>query len=353
MGLACARALAQAGREVVVLEKAHSIGAGVSSRNSEVIHAGLYYPTGSLKAKACVQGAALMLAQCASRGVAHAQVGKLIVATDPAQHAALKALQAQAAANGVALEWLNATQATALEPNVYCTAALHSPRTGIVDSHAFMLSLQADLEQAGGMVVLGAQVESVRLGAPHVLTMQDGTELAAQTIINAASLHACALARRMQGLDAQHIPREYFAKGSYFALAGASPFSRLIYPAPQDAWLGIHATLDLGGQCKFGPDLEWLSDTDPDALDYTVSPQRAEAFYAAIRSYYPALADGALQPSYSGVRPKIYGPGQAAPDFMIQTAATHGVAGLVNLFGIESPGLTASMAIAQRVLELV
>ena len=357
VGLACGRALALAGREVMVLEKALSIGTGVSARNSEVIHAGLYYPTGSLKAKLCVQGAAMMMAQCASHGVAFKRVGKLVVATDTSQHAALQALQAKAIANGVTVAWLSAEQAMALEPALYCTAALHSPNTGIVDSHGFMLSLQGDLEHAGGMVALGAEAVSIKLGSAlnrlHSVCMADGTELLARHIVNAASLHACDIAARMAGLGAQHVPKAYFAKGSYFTLAGTSPFSRLIYPAPQDAWLGVHATLDLGGQCKFGPDMEWLdiqSAAQIDAINYAVDPRRAESFYAAVRSYYPALADGALQPSYSGVRPKIYGSSQAAPDFVIQGPAIHGVAGLVNLFGIESPGLTASMAIADEIV---
>jgi L-2-hydroxyglutarate oxidase LhgO len=219
-----------------------------------------------------------------------------------------------------------------------------------------MLALQGDLENAGGFVALGSAVDSAVLGRgnePHVVRMRDGTEIAADIVVNSASLHACLLARRFQGLDAATIPREHFAKGNYYSLAGKAPFTRLIYPAPADAWLGVHLTLDLGGQAKFGPDLEWLDVRDPDAIDYAVDPKRADGFYAEVRRYWPALPDGALQPSYSGVRPKIYGPGEAAPDFRIDGPALHGVRGLVNLFGIESPGLTSALAIADHVAAML
>ena len=235
-------------------------------------------------------------------------------------------------------------------------AALLSPSTGIVDSHGLMLALQGDFESAGGMVALGSPVDSAVLGqrrAPHRVRMADGSEVAAREIVNSASLHACALARRFEGLAAAHVPREYFAKGNYYALAGRAPFSRLIYPAPTDAWLGVHLTLDLGGQAKFGPDLEWLDVASPDDIDYRVDPRRAEGFYERVRHYWPQLADGALQPSYSGVRPKIHGPAESAPDFRIDGPSLHGVPGLVNLFGIESPGLTSSMAIAEEVASLL
>lgn len=356
VGLAVARALALAGREVIVVEAQTTIGQGVSSRNSEVIHAGLYYTPGSLKAKLCVRGKELLYALCASHGVDHRNCGKLVVATTESEAAALRALQDKAAANGVPVQWLDAAQAQALEPALACTAALLSPTTGIVDSHGLMLALQGDLENAGGMVALGSAVESAVLGqggAPHVLRMADGSEIAANIVVNSASLHACALARRFQGLNAHHVPQESYAKGSYYALAGRSPFSRLIYPAPADAWLGVHLTLDLGGQAKFGPDLEWLDTKQPETIDYTVDPRRADGFYAEVRRYWPALPDGALQPSYSGVRPKIYGPGEKAPDFRIDGPAQHGVPGLVNLFGIESPGLTSSMAIGEHVADLL
>jgi L-2-hydroxyglutarate oxidase LhgO len=363
VGLAIGRALALQGREVIVIEKEKAIGQGVSSRNSEVIHAGLQYTLGSLKARLSVRGKELLYAYCPARGVRFANCGKLVVATDVSQHAALQGVQTKATANGAPTQWLSAAQARAMEPHLHCTAALHSPTTGIVDSHGLMLALQGDLENAGGIVALGTRVQSVHLsqrnGAPaHHLIAQAATEtvateLQASLVINATSLHACALARRMEGLDAKHIPREYFAKGNYYSLAGKAPFSQLIYPAPHDAWLGVHITLDLGGQAKFGPDLEWLSAQTPEQIDYQVDPARAGAFYAAVRQYWPALPDGALQPSYSGVRPKIHGPGMPAPDFRIDGPERHGIHGLVNLFGIESPGLTSSLAIGDYVRDLV
>jgi L-2-hydroxyglutarate oxidase LhgO len=356
VGLAVARALAQAGLETVVAETQTAIGQGVSSRNSEVIHAGLYYAPGSLKARLCVRGKDLLYQLCASHGVNHRNCGKLVVANSEAEASALRGLQDRAVANGVAVEWLDSRQAQALEPALHCVAALLSPSTGIVDSHGFMLALQGDLENAGGAVALGSAVDSAvigRNGDPHVVRMADGSEIATRVLVNSASLHACALARRFDGLDARFVPREYFAKGSYYALGGKPPFTRLIYPAPADAWLGVHLTLDLGGQAKFGPDLEWLDVARPEDIDYTVDPRRAEVFYAEVRRYWPALPDGALQPSYSGVRPKIYGPGQTAPDFRIDGPATHGIAGLVNLFGIESPGLTSALAIAEHAVALL
>ncbi len=372
VGLAVARALAQAGLEVVVLEREHAIGTGVSSRNSEVIHAGLYYAPGSLKARLCVRGKELLYAYCASHGVAHRQCGKLIVATDAAQLAGLHTIAERAAANGVPVQWLSAEEARALEPALQCEAALLSPTTGIVDSHGLMLALQGDLEAAGGAVALGSRLlaaqplaqvgpEDQAAGWLVQVATQDGqdgttgntppTLLACRYLINAAGLHACQVAQRIQGLSPAMQPRAHFAKGSYYTLSGRAPFSRLIYPAPQDAWLGVHLTLDLGGQAKFGPDLEWLSVERPEDIDYAVDPRRADAFYAEVRRYWPALPDGALQPSYSGVRPKLYGPGEAAPDFRIDGPAQHGLPGLVNLLGIESPGLTSALAIAEHVLQ--
>ena len=355
VGLAVARALAQAGHETVVAEAQNAIGQGVSSRNSEVIHAGLYYPPGSLKARLCVRGKELLYALCASHGVEHRRCGKLVVATSADQVPAMRALQERAAANGVPVQWLDAGEAKALEPALHCHSALLSPTTGIVDSHGFMLALQGDLERAGGMVALGSKVAGATLArqGPHVLRFADGSELAADIVVNAASLHACALARRFDGLDPAFVPREHFAKGNYYALAGRSPFSRLIYPAPSDAWLGVHLTLDLGGQARFGPDLEWLQARTPQEIDYAVDPKRADGFYAEVRRYWPGLPDGALAPSYSGVRPKIHGPGEKEPDFRIDGPALHGVPGLVNLFGIESPGLTSALAIAEDVLQLL
>jgi L-2-hydroxyglutarate oxidase LhgO len=356
VGLAVGRALAQAGHETIVAEAQTSIGQGVSSRNSEVIHAGLYYTPGSLKAQLCVRGKEMLYALAATHGVPHRNCGKFVVAQDEAEAAALKGLEARAVANGVPIEWLDATQAKAAEPALQCFAALSSPSTGIVDSHSFMLALQGDLESAGGFVALGSAADSAVLGRgnePHVVRMQDGTEIETPILVNSASLHACALARKFAGLDLAAIPREHFAKGNYYTLAGKAPFTRLVYPAPADAWLGVHLTLDLGGQAKFGPDLEWLETRDPDAIDYAVDPRRADGFYAEVRRYWPALPDGALQPSYSGVRPKIYGPGEAAPDFRIDGPALHGVRGLVNLFGIESPGLTSALAIGEHVVSLL
>jgi L-2-hydroxyglutarate oxidase LhgO len=357
VGLAVGRALAQAGRETIVAEAEAGIGQGVSSRNSEVIHAGLYYTPGSLKARLAVRGKELLYALCATHGVDHRRCGKLTVANSDDEVRALRGLQDRAGANGVPVEWLEAAQALALEPELRCIAALHSPSTGIVDSHGFMLALQGDLERAGGMVALGTQVVgaslSRRAGESHVVRFADGSELACELLVNAASLHACGLARCFDGLDARCVPREWFAKGNYYALSGRSPFSRLIYPAPGDAHLGTHLTIDLGGQAKFGPDLEWLDVRKPEEIDYRVDPARADAFYAEVRRYWPGLPDGALAPSYSGVRPKIHGPHEKAPDFRIDGPALHGVPGLLNLFGIESPGLTSALAIAEVVVPML
>ena len=356
VGLAIGRALAGTGRETIVVEAQTAIGQGVSSRNSEVIHAGLYYASGSLKASLCVRGKELLYALCDSHGVNHRRCGKLVVATSEREVSALRVLQDRAFANGVPVQWLDAADAKALEPALHCVAALLSPSTGIVDSHGLMLALQGDLERSGAMVALGSAVQSSVLGkggAPHVVRMADGSAVAARELVNAASLHACALARRFEGLAPAFVPQEYFAKGNYYSLAGRAPFSRLIYPAPADAWLGVHLTLDLGGQAKFGPDLEWLAARSPEEIDYTVDPRRADGFYAEVRRYWPALPDGVLQPSYSGVRPKIHAPHEKAPDFRIDGPSLHGVSGLVNLFGIESPGLTSALAIAEHVTSLL
>ncbi len=359
VGLAVARALARSGLETIVAEAGPAIGTGISSRNSEVIHAGLYYAPGSLKARLCVRGNALLYAYCAEHGVAHARCGKLVVATHESQHAALAELARTAAANGVPVQPLAAAEAMALEPALHCTAALASPSTGIVDSHGLMLALQGDIERDGGAVAVQSKVVAVRFdaSAPAVVQVDSpsgGFELAAGIVVNAAGLHACSVARRMHGLAPQHVPHERFAKGSYFALAGRSPFTRLVYPAPDGAWLGVHLTLDLAGQARFGPDLEWLADgTAPEAIDYRVEMQRAAAFEQAIRRYWPGLRDGALQPAYSGVRPKIHAQGEPAPDFRIDGPAVHGVARLVNLFGIESPGLTSALAVGEHVAALV
>ena len=358
VGLAVGRALAMAGHEVIIAEAATGIGQGVSSRNSEVIHAGLYYTPGSYKARLCVRGKELLYAFCASHGVPHKACGKLVVATDVAQHAALLELQRRAHANGVPVELRSEAQALASEPALRCTQALWSPSTGIVDSHAFMLALQGDLERAGGVLALQSRVVGAEF-VPHrparvlVESPAGDFELEADQVVNAAGLHACGLAQRFEGLDVQHVPQAHFAKGSYFTLTGAAPFSCLVYPAPVDAWLGVHLTLDLGGQARFGPDLEWLAVDAPEQIDYAVDVRRGAAFVDAIRRYWPALPDGALQPGYSGVRPKIHRAGQPAPDFRIDGPAKHGVKGLVNLFGIESPGLTSSMAIAEVTAKLL
>jgi L-2-hydroxyglutarate oxidase LhgO len=351
VGLAVARALALsprfAGRELMVLEAADAIGTGTSSRNSEVIHAGIYYAAGSLKAELCVRGKALLYAYCAERGIAHRRCGKLIVATDAAQVAQLQGIVAKAAANGVDdLVLLTAAEAQALEPQLRCTAAIHSPSTGIVDSHGLMLALQGDVENAGGLVALNTEVAHARCTADGiVLAMTDGTELLAGAVVNSAGLTAQALARRFDGLDAALVPPSHFAKGNYFTLAGRAPFTRLIYPAPEAAGLGVHLTLDLGGQAKFGPDVQWVDRAD----DLVVDPRRGDGFYAEVRKYWPGLPDGALQPGYAGMRPKIQAPDEPARDFMVQGPRQHGVAGLVNLFGIESPGLTSSLAIGAHV----
>ena len=351
VGLAVARALALRGREVIVMEAANAIGTGTSSRNSEVIHAGIYYPTGSLKARLCVQGKALLYAYCAERGVPHRRCGKLLVATSAAQLASLESIEQRARANGVNdLQWLSRAQALALEPALDCVGALHSPSTGIVDSHALMLALQGDLEHAGGLVALNSPLAFAEITPEAInLVAKDGTRLQAKTVVNAAGLQAPLLATRFAGLSAAHIPVAHYAKGSYFTLAGKAPFSRLIYPVPEAAGLGVHLTLDLGGQAKFGPDVQWVDSPD----DLLVDPARGDAFYAEVRKYWPGLRDGALAPAYAGMRPKIHGPEEPAADFVIQGQAVHGVPGLVNLFGIESPGLTSALAIGEHVAALV
>jgi L-2-hydroxyglutarate oxidase LhgO len=351
VGLAVARALALTGREVLVLEACNAIGTQTSARNSEVIHAGMYYPTGSLKARLCVRGKALLYAYCAERGIGHNRCGKFIVATARDQLAKLQAIHDRAIANGVLdLVRLDAAQAQVAEPALQCLAALHSPSTGIVDSHGLMLSLLGDIEHLGGVLALNSPLALAEYKDYAIeLVAVDGTRLRTQSVVNAAGLQAPALAARFAGLDARHVPQAYFAKGNYFTLASRSPFSRLIYPIPEDAGLGVHLTLDLGWQARFGPDVQWVANPD----DTTVEPARGDAFYAEVRKYWPALPDGALVPAYAGIRPKISGPNEAARDFCIQGPRDHGVPGLVNLFGIESPGLTSSLAIGERVADLL
>ncbi|RQO45787.1 FAD-dependent oxidoreductase [Variovorax sp. KBW07] len=351
VGLAVARELALAGREVLVLETEGAIGTGTSSRNSEVIHAGIYYPQGSLKAKLCVEGKELLYAYAAERGVPHRRCGKFIVATSPEQAGQLEAIRVKAAANGVDdLVQITAQQAIAMEPQLHCVAALHSPSTGIVDSHALMLSLLGDLENAGGMLALKSPITRAECGdGAIVLVAEDGTALRCRSVINAAGLGAPALASRFEGLAPETIPKAYFAKGNYFTLSGKAPFGRLIYPVPEPGGLGVHLTVDLGGQAKFGPDVQWVASAD----DLVVDPARGDGFYAEVRKYWPALPDGALIPGYAGMRPKISGPGEPAADFVIDGPESHGVPGLVNLFGIESPGLTSSLAIGRHVARLL
>lgn len=357
VGLAIGRALAQRGLETVVLERADAIGTATSARNSEVIHGGLYYLRGSLKARLCVTGNPQLYAYCETHGVPHRRCGKLVVATDAAQRAELQRLEAQARANGVSdLQWLDAPALRALEPALHGVAALLSPSTGIVDSHALMVSLQGGLERHGGAVALCSPVLSMaHAGDAHVLQVggEAPSELSARIVVNAAGLWAPDLARQHAGQDARRLPQARYAKGSYYALSGRAPFSRLVYPVPEPGGLGVHLTLDLAGQARFGPDVEWISPASPDEIDYRVNPARAKGFHAAIRRYWPALPDDALQPAYSGVRPKLQWAGEdgSAPshDFVIDGPADHGIPGLVQLFGIESPGLTASLAIADEV----
>ncbi len=352
IGLAVARALALKGREVVVVEAAETIGTGASSRNSEVIHAGIYYPTESLKARLCVKGRRMLYAYCAEHGIEHRRCGKLIVATEESQIPALEDLRARAEANGVHdLEWLDGNGVSRVEPALRAVAAFLSPSSGIVDSHAFMLALQGDAEAAGAVIAFLSPVTGGRVaggnGEARVVLEVGGAEpatLACRNLINCAGLGAQDVSASIEGVPAGTIPRRYLAKGNYFYLSARPPFERLIYPLPRPASLGLHYTLDLGGQGRFGPDVQWV-----DGIDYAVDPGRAASFYASIREYWPELEDDALRPGYAGIRPKIQAPGQPPADFVIQDARVHGIQGLVTLYGIESPGLTSSLAIAEQV----
>src|SRR6201747_922757 len=351
IGLAIARQLALAGLETVVLEAAEGIGTITSSRNSEVIHAGIYYPAGSLMARMCVSGKHALYQYCGDHGIPHRNCGKLIVATTPKETARLQSIRAHAEANGVLdLQTLSGDAARALEPALNCDAALLSRSTGIVDSHAFMLALRGDAEAAGAAFAFHTPLLRARALADRIELGRGGDapmSLECSLLVNAAGLGASAVARGIDGMPIDLIPPAYLAKGNYFSCHARAPFSRLIYPVPEPGGLGVHLTLDLAGQARFGPDVEWV-----DAIDYAVDPARAERFYPAIRRYWPTLPDGALMPSYSGIRPKIVPPAVARQDFMIQGPHDHGVGGLVNLFGIESPGLTSSLAIANHVGEL-
>jgi L-2-hydroxyglutarate oxidase LhgO len=349
IGLAAARALALAGHEVIVLERAYTIGFETSSRNSEVIHGGLYYPTGSLKATSCVAGRALLYAYCQEHGVPHSRLGKLIVATSEEEIPGVEKIEAAARANGVDnLEWLSASQAQRLEPELHCVAALLSPSTGIIDSHALMLAYQGEVEEAGAFVAFRTPLLSGQVrGDGFELSVggDEPTAIRCKWLINAAGLYAPAVARAVEGVPPETIPPAYFCRGVYFTLSGRTPFRRLIYPVPVPGGLGVHITLDLAGQARFGPDVEWIGE-----VDYAVDPRRGDAFYAAVRRYWPGLRDNALQPGYAGIRPKISGPNEPAADFVVQGPEAHGIPGLVNLYGIESPGLTSSLPLADEVL---
>jgi L-2-hydroxyglutarate oxidase LhgO len=351
IGLAVARRLARAGREVIVLEAAEGIGTVTSSRNSEVIHAGIYYPAGSLMARMCVSGKRALYDYCRDHGIPHRNCGKLIVATTRNESLKLQSIKAHAEANGVLdLQTLNGEEARALEPALHCDAALLSPSTGIVDSHAFMLALRGDAEDAGASCAFHAPLlrgRATLAGFELDVGGDAPITLACELLVNAAGLAATSVARGIDGMPIELIPPAYLAKGNYFSCSARTPFSRLIYPVPEPGGLGVHLTLDMAGQARFGPDLEWVN-----AIDYAVDPARAEKFYPAIRRYWPTLPDGALMPSYSGIRPKIVPPAVAVQDFLIQGPKDHGVGGLINLFGIESPGLTSSLAIADYVAGL-
>ena len=358
VGLAAARALALEGREVVILEAADAFGTATSARNSEVIHAGLYYAPGSWKARLCVEGRQRLYAYAAERGVAHQRCGKLIVSTGTGRDDALAQIQARGRACGVDdLQWLSAAQAQALEPALHCTAALLSPSTGIVDSHALMLALLGEAQDQGAMLALQSPVERiVARPAGGFEVHVGGTEpmvVRARQVVNAAGLHAQALARCIDGLDPALVPPQQWARGTYFALPGRPAFSRLIYPLPEPGGLGVHLTLDLGGQMRFGPDVQWVPVTALGAEDYAVDPARAAGFDDAIRCFWPKLPTGRLQPAYAGLRPKVCGPGEPAADFVLSGPAEHGLPGLLNLFGIESPGLTASIVLGEQVALLL
>lgn len=351
VGLAVARELALAGREVVIAEATEGIGTQTSARNSEVIHAGIYYPPGSLKARVCVAGRSKLYRYLRERGLPHKACGKLIVATSEAQKPALETIMARAKASGVdTLRWLSGTEAKAMEPEVRCEIALISPETGVVDSHALMLSLLGECEAAGGSLALNTPITGWRREADGFSVDFGGDDPATysvRTVVNSAGHGAPKLLGLLDGFPPEHVPVQHYAKGNYFALTGKQPFSHLVYPVPEAAGLGIHATIDMGGRVKFGPDVEWVESDQ----DLVVDPARAEKFYAAIRTYWPALPDGALVADYAGIRPKLHGPSEPMPDFRIDGPEVHGVAGLVNLLGIESPGLTSSLAIAETVRE--
>jgi L-2-hydroxyglutarate oxidase LhgO len=351
VGLAIGRELALRGHGIIVAENEKAFGTGISSRSSEVIHAGMYYPTGSLRARHCVEGARRMYHFCASHGVPHRACGKLIVATDAGEAQAIAAIHERGEANGVpGLALLDGDRARDLEPHLACVLALHSPQTGIVDSHALMLALLGEIEDRGGGLALRTRVERLeRRDGQWQATFggEEPGEIAFDAVVNAAGFGAPALAAQTDGYPTERVPTLHLARGNYFGCTGKPAFSRLIYPAPRiDGGLGIHLTLDLNGRVRFGPDVEWVEEPD-----YRVDPGRADAFYGAIRRYWPELPDGALFPDYAGLRPKLTGPGEPAADFRIEGPAEHGLPGLVHLFGIESPGLTSSLSLAEDVAD--
>jgi L-2-hydroxyglutarate oxidase LhgO len=352
VGLAVGRRLAMSGREVVVLEAEEHFGTHTSSRNSEVIHAGIYYPTGSLKARLCFAGRQALYRYCAEHDVNHRRIGKVIVACDETELGGLKKYHDQAVINGCDdLRMLDAAELADMEPEVRCVAGFLSPSTGIIDAHGLMLAYLGDLEAHAGALALASPVLSGEVTADGFLLRIGGAEpmeLLCRCVVNSAGFHAQAVARAIAGVPEETIPPTHYAIGHYYTLSGKAPFNRLVYPVARQDWLGVHVTIDLGGQVKFGPDFDWI-----DRIDYTFDESREQAFYTAIRRYYPGLRDGALQPGYTGIRPKIHGPGTPGPDFMIQGPRDHGIAGLVNLYGIESPGLTSSLAIAEYVEALL
>jgi len=352
VGLAIARELVMEGREVVVLEAEKAFGTHTSARNSEVIHAGIYYATGSLKARLCVTGRHLLYRYCEEHDIGHRRIGKLIVASDETQIPGLQKYKAQAETNGVSdLKWLGAKALRELEPEVRSVAGVLSPSTGVVDSHGLMLACLGDAEQHGASLALESPVIAGAVESDGIRLDVGGAEpmsLKCRTVINSAGLNAQAVARSVAGVPADTIPPSFYAIGHYYTLAGKAPFRRLIHPVARQDWLGVHVTIDLGGQVKFGPDFSWI-----ERIDYRFDESREAAFYEAIRFYYPGLRDGALQPGYTGIRPRITGPGGPAQDFVIQGKGEHGVEGLVNLYGIESPGLTSSLAIAHHVASLL
>ncbi|MBU3617668.1 NAD(P)/FAD-dependent oxidoreductase [Polynucleobacter sp. JS-Fieb-80-E5] len=361
VGLAVAREMALQGRETILLERESAFGTISSARNSEVIHAGIYYPKDSLKAKLCVEGNRMLYEYCRTHHVATQPYGKLIVASDESQLDDLQAILYKAQQNNVPeIKMITGEQAKLMEPELHCAAAVFSATTGIVDSHGFMLSLLGGFEDAGGMIAYQSPLisakpigENAKDGFELVIGGADGMKIQTKLLINCTGMSAPAIAQKIEGLPQQQIPKAYFAKGNYFSLSGKSPFKHLIYPIPEPGGLGVHLTLDMGGQAKFGPDVEWLEIDEESQIDYTVNPKRGEGFYAAVRRYWPGLKDNALQPDYSGVRAKIVPPNAPAGDFCFNTPKDHGLEGLFNLYGFESPGLTSSLAIAKHLEGLI